>query len=118
MNPDETPGDGVDNDGNGYVDDVHGYNWLDMTGDITSTAGVSSYGTATAEALVAIFRAFPTCAIRIMVLQILDASGHGFLVTRSARNTLDDEPRAGTPKRPSHVCVGCVECLCEDEFTP
>ncbi|MEB3881890.1 S8 family serine peptidase, partial [Lyngbya sp. CCY1209] len=26
-NPGETPGDGIDNDGNGYVDDVHGYDF-------------------------------------------------------------------------------------------
>ena len=81
------------------MDDVHGYNWLAMTGDITSTAGVSSYGTATAEALVAVFRAFPACALRIMVLQILDASGHGFLVTNSSRNTCHGKSNNGTPKR-------------------
>ncbi|MFN3757833.1 MAG: S8 family serine peptidase [Algoriphagus aquaeductus] len=28
VNPEEKPGDGIDNDGNGYVDDVHGYNFL------------------------------------------------------------------------------------------
>ncbi len=27
-NPDEKPGDGIDNDANGYVDDIHGYNFL------------------------------------------------------------------------------------------
>lgn len=27
-NTDEKPGDGVDNDGNGYIDDIHGYNFL------------------------------------------------------------------------------------------
>ncbi|MDR7128695.1 subtilisin family serine protease [Algoriphagus sp. 4150] len=27
-NPKEKPGDGIDNDGNGYVDDIHGYNFL------------------------------------------------------------------------------------------
>ncbi|PZX59880.1 subtilase family protein [Algoriphagus ratkowskyi] len=27
-NPGEKPGDGIDNDGNGYVDDIHGYNFL------------------------------------------------------------------------------------------
>ncbi|MBC6365502.1 S8 family peptidase [Algoriphagus sp. AK58] len=28
VNPGEKPGDGIDNDGNGYVDDIHGYNFL------------------------------------------------------------------------------------------
>ena len=32
-NPGEIPGDGIDNDGNGVVDDVHGYNAFDQTGD-------------------------------------------------------------------------------------
>ncbi|MEN2280601.1 S8 family peptidase [Algoriphagus sp. SE2] len=27
-NQDEKPGDGIDNDGNGYIDDIHGYNFL------------------------------------------------------------------------------------------
>lgn len=32
-NPRETPGDGIDNDGNGYVDDVHGINAILNTGN-------------------------------------------------------------------------------------
>ena len=32
-NPGEIPGDGLDNDGNGVIDDVHGYNAPDQTGD-------------------------------------------------------------------------------------
>jgi subtilisin family serine protease len=32
-NPGETPGDGVDNDGNGYVDDIHGYDFGNDDGD-------------------------------------------------------------------------------------
>jgi subtilisin family serine protease len=35
QNPGETPGDGIDNDGNGYVDDVNGYNFADNTPDPT-----------------------------------------------------------------------------------
>jgi subtilisin family serine protease len=50
-NPGEVPGDGIDNDGNGYVDDVNGYNFLDdnnnpdaLAGDDhgTHVAGISS----------------------------------------------------------------------------
>ena len=29
VNEGEIPGDGIDNDGNGYIDDVHGYNFID-----------------------------------------------------------------------------------------
>lgn len=34
-NPLEVPGDGIDNDGNGYVDDVHGGNAIERNGNIT-----------------------------------------------------------------------------------
>jgi subtilisin family serine protease len=34
-NPGETPGDGIDNDGNGFVDDVNGYDFFSNTGTIT-----------------------------------------------------------------------------------
>jgi serine protease len=33
VNPGEIPGDGIDNDGNGVIDDVHGYNAFDDNGD-------------------------------------------------------------------------------------
>lgn len=45
-NPKETDGDGVDNDGNGYVDDVHGYNFVDdgpITWDNSYTSGGKDY---------------------------------------------------------------------------
>lgn len=35
-NPGEIPSDGIDNDGNGYVDDVYGYNFVDATGVIVA----------------------------------------------------------------------------------
>ena len=33
-NPGEVPGNGIDDDGNGYVDDIHGYNFADGNADI------------------------------------------------------------------------------------
>src|SRR5208283_4479581 len=33
INPGEIPGNGIDDDGNGYVDDVYGYDFADNTGD-------------------------------------------------------------------------------------
>lgn len=41
-NPNEIPGDGIDNDNNGYVDDMHGINSYDDTGDPMDT---HSHGT-------------------------------------------------------------------------
>ena len=42
-NPREIPGNGVDDDGDGFVDDVHGVNLLTNTGDVSDTLG---HGTA------------------------------------------------------------------------
>lgn len=50
-NPDEVPGNGIDDDGNGYVDDVHGWNAADNNGDVrhvddvTDTHGTHVAGT-------------------------------------------------------------------------
>ena len=42
VNPGETPGDGIDNDANGYVDDTNGYDMLSMD---NNTADGQSHGT-------------------------------------------------------------------------
>jgi Subtilisin-like serine proteases len=38
-NPGEVPGDGIDNDGNGYADDVHGWNSNANSSDVQDTVG-------------------------------------------------------------------------------
>ncbi|NLD43452.1 MAG: S8 family serine peptidase, partial [Chloroflexi bacterium] len=38
-NPGETPGNGADDDGNGLVDDVHGWNTITNTGDVSDAHG-------------------------------------------------------------------------------
>lgn len=38
-NPGETPGNGIDDDKNGFVDDVHGFNVADQNGDTTDAVG-------------------------------------------------------------------------------
>lgn len=47
----EIPGDGIDNDGNGFIDDVHGYNFHDMNNDPTDnhSHGTHCAGTIGAE---------------------------------------------------------------------
>ena len=85
VNPNEIPADSIDNDGNGYVDDVHG---CDFTDDICSslidsppTKSVNAHGThvagiaaAEADNAIGIAGACPGCSI--MVLKIGD---HGLL---------------------------------------
>ncbi|UII26306.1 choice-of-anchor D domain-containing protein [Fulvivirga maritima] len=49
-NPDEIPGNGIDDDNNGYVDDVYGYNFADGTGEIPGDShGTHVGGTIAAE---------------------------------------------------------------------
>lgn len=49
-NPGEVAGNGVDDDGNGFTDDLHGWNFVGDNGDVTNTA--DQHGTHTAGILV------------------------------------------------------------------
>jgi subtilisin-like proprotein convertase family protein len=46
-NPGEVDGDGVDNDGNGWVDDIHGWNFVTLT-NASEPIGTDAHGTAVA----------------------------------------------------------------------
>lgn len=53
-NPNEIPGNGIDDDNNGFIDDIHGYNFMDY-GDITwALAGDSGHGTHVAGTVAAV----------------------------------------------------------------
>jgi subtilisin family serine protease len=43
INSDEVAGDSIDNDGNGYIDDRNGYNFIDNTPNITDNLGHGSF---------------------------------------------------------------------------
>lgn len=54
VNSKEIPGNGIDDDGNGYIDDVYGYNFVDK-GDVTWTKnGDSGHGTHCAGTIAAV----------------------------------------------------------------
>lgn len=46
-NREELPNNGVDDDGNGWIDDVYGYNFGAMSGDVRDTGGPRQHGTMT-----------------------------------------------------------------------
>lgn len=80
-NPGEIPDDGIDNDGNGFVDDVHGY---DFANDDADPLDDNGHGTHTAGTMGAVGNnelgiAGVNWAVQIMPLKFLSASGIGFL---------------------------------------
>lgn len=78
-NPGEIPGDGIDNDGNGYVDDVHGVNaaWgtgnpMDDNGHGTHTAGTIGAVGNNGVGVVGV-----AWHVKLMALKFLNANGGG-----------------------------------------
>ncbi|HEY6195720.1 MAG TPA: S8 family serine peptidase [Candidatus Eisenbacteria bacterium] len=78
-NPGEIPGNGIDDDGNGWVDDVHGYDFANGDGDPRDDNG---HGTHTAGTIAAVGNNGEGVTgvvwhAKIVVLKFLDSSGHG-----------------------------------------
>lgn len=87
-NPGEVPGDGIDNDGNGYVDDIHGWDFGDNDNDPqpdTGQFGVSDtllHGTHVSGTVGAVGNngigvAGTTWSVQMMALKIATGSGAG-----------------------------------------
>jgi len=87
VNEGEIPGNGVDDDGNGYVDDIYGWNFVDNTGAITFSQE-NAHGTHVAGTISAVNNnGIGVCGIaggsgkndgvRIMSLQMLGVSESG-----------------------------------------
>src|SRR5919198_1349301 len=78
-NPGEVPGNGIDDDGDGYVDDVHGWDFVNDDGDPTDDAG---HGTEVSGLLAArggngLGISGIAWGVRLMPLKVLDSSGSG-----------------------------------------
>lgn len=79
VSPAEIPGNGVDDDGNGYIDDHHGFNFVARTGDPRDDHGHGSHlaGTIAAVTNNGIGIAGIALDARIMALKGLDKHGEG-----------------------------------------
>jgi subtilisin family serine protease/subtilisin-like proprotein convertase family protein len=80
MNPGETPGDGVDNDGNGFVDDVYGW---DFANDDSDPMDDDDHGTHVAGTIAGVGNngigvVGVNWDVSIMALKFLGADGSGF----------------------------------------
>jgi len=77
-NPDEVDGNGIDDDGNGYVDDIVGWDFRDEDPDSIQGSAVHWHGTFVAGVLADVFEAqqplsAAVTGLRIMDLRFLDA---------------------------------------------
>jgi subtilisin family serine protease len=79
-NPNEVPGNGIDDDANGYIDDVHGYDFANDDGDPMddNMHGTHCAGIAAAAGNNGIGVSGTAWQARLMALKFLDASGSGF----------------------------------------
>jgi len=84
-NPGEIAGDGIDNDGNGYIDDIHGW---DFVGNDNDPMDLNGHGTHVSGTIAAANNGIGQTGVaynsRIMPVRVLDASGSGSLPTIAA----------------------------------
>ncbi|MDY3556574.1 S8 family serine peptidase [Gemmata sp. JC717] len=94
-NAGEIPGNGIDDDGNGYVDDVHGWDFANNDNDPMddNNHGTHVAGTIGAVGNNGIGVAGVNWAVQIMPLKFLGASGGGY--TSNAIRALDYAVRMG-----------------------
>lgn len=78
-NPGEIPGNQVDDDDNGYIDDVHGYDFANGDGDPFDDNGHGTHcaGTLAGAGDNGIGVAGVVWSARIVAIKFLDAAGHG-----------------------------------------
>ena len=79
VNPGEIPGDGIDNDGNGLIDDIHGYDFVNNDGDPMDDQGHGTHvaGTIGAVGNNGIGVTGVNWNAQIMAVKFLDSSGSG-----------------------------------------
>jgi subtilisin family serine protease len=78
-NPGETPGNGVDDDGNGFIDDVHGYDFVENDGTPQDANGHGTHvaGIAGARGGNGIGGAGVAWQARLMAIRVLDGQARG-----------------------------------------
>ncbi|HIC95038.1 TPA: hypothetical protein EYP12_00230 [Candidatus Bipolaricaulota bacterium] len=79
VNPGEIPGNHIDDDGNGYIDDIHGWDFVDDDPDSLSGSKIHWHGTAMAGVIAAEDDGFGVTGVaprvKIMDLRVCDEEG-------------------------------------------
>lgn len=83
-NPGEIPGNGVDDDGNGYVDDVHGWNFVDNSGTLYDDDGHGTHVTGIILSIDQNIYTTPLREARIKVMPLKFLNGNGVGTTSNA----------------------------------
>ncbi|MEM0979774.1 MAG: S8 family serine peptidase [Cyanobacteria bacterium P01_H01_bin.58] len=77
-NPHEIAGDGIDNDGNGYIDDVHGWDFVDEDNDASEAQG-TSHGTHVAGTIASVNNGYGQTGVaydaKILPIRVLGPDG-------------------------------------------
>ena len=78
-NPDEIADNGIDDDGNGYIDDIHGWNFVDNNNDLSDSNdhGTHSAGVIAAQGNNSLGTTGVCWSAKIMPLKFLDTHGTG-----------------------------------------
>ncbi|KAF4758140.1 hypothetical protein FOZ63_021285, partial [Perkinsus olseni] len=108
INRHEIPDDNIDNDGNGYIDDVYGWNFIYNNNDIMDDNGHGTHisGIIGAQGSNAIGVTGIAWNIAIMPLKFLDANGSGRV--SDAMRALNYAIQMGaTISQNSWTCHGC-----------
>ena len=79
VNPAEIPDNGIDDDENGYIDDVHGFNFVDNTAEVTDKHGHGTHNASTFAAKIDNGKGITgySTNIRVASLQFLNSRGFG-----------------------------------------
>ena len=79
VNPAEIPDNGIDDDENGYIDDVHGFNFIDNIGVVTDEHGHGTHNASTFAAKIDNGKGIAGYSINVRVasLQFLNSAGSG-----------------------------------------
>ena len=122
VNPGEIAGNGVDDDGNGFVDDVHGWDFVDRDNNLGGTSR-DLHATAVAGIIAAGDDGKGTTGVapgvRLMDLRVLDSGGSGFFadITSAILYAAFNGARVINMSlgAPEDLCNGFFQDFCQDK---